>query len=678
MNLVRGTFTINNWADWGRNASGKAVFNQSGGTLTLKKGFQIGRDNNGTGTYNMSGGVLNGSSGDYFIVGRTGKSTGIFNLTDGTVNFGSKDVIIGGFDNDDNGKGTKGIVTQSGGTITANGNLQIGRRGTGTYTQSGGSLICKDYFSVGRYSGSSGTYTISGGSFSATNRGILLGEEGTGTLTVGGTGVVSVHWIKVGGNASGAKGSLYLNGVGRIIAEYIAKGAGTVGAVAFNGGTLEAALDNATFLNNLGFILLDAGGVEIDSAGHSIGISGSDFDETAGCSLVKKGAGTFTVPTLPSAASVAVNGGTLALSAGGDNSVASLAHRWSFTSNLLDSVTGKYGSKVGSGSVSWVADTGTSLRLPGGNRGTCYINLGSNKFPSDSMTIEAWVTLRELRNWTRIFRIGGQDDATGNPTTFISRNGNGKIVFDSLGTSQTSDKTLEQDVRYYVAFTYAPDGNGGVVTKRYVKKVGADGFLWTNTATKSNWSVSRNSARGKFSLGYSDYSDRDAKADYDEVRVWNGTLSDEAIALSAAKGPDATAEDIAEIAASGTSVSRTLTIAPGASLDVGAGNTLRQSVLNAGGTLAGGSLVVTERVNATVGETMTVASGATLDLTGAEVALANSEALTQGGFMLATSPSGGIVPAAPRRLGGELSGYRLFLSPTSARIGKPGLIIMIQ
>lgn len=679
MYLISGTFTINNWADWGRNANGKAEFNQSGGTVTLKKGFQMGRDNNGTGTYNMSGGVLNGSSGDYFMVGRTGTSTGIFNLTDGTVNFGSKDVAIGGFDNNAGGKATKGYFNQSGGTVTANGNMQIGRYGTGVYTQTDGSLTCKDYFSIARFSGSSGTYTITGGSFSATKHGIILGEEGTGTLTVGGTAVVStpVDGIWIGGNVSGAKGSLYLNG-GRIITKFITKGSGTVNAVAFNGGTLEAVADNASFLKNLGSILLDAGGVEIDSAGHDIGVDNSDFDEVAGCSLVKKGAGTLTLAALPSAASVAVEGGTFALSASCDNSVASLAHRWSFTSNLLDSVTGTYGSKVGSGTVSWITDAGTSLRLPGGNKGYCHINLGNKKLPSDSATIEAWVKLRELRNWTRIFRIGGQDDGTGNPTTFISRNGNGKFSFDTIAATQTSDKTLEQDVWYYIAITYLPDGNGGVTTKKYVKKAGSDGFLWTNTATKAGWSVSGNSARGAFWLGYSDYSDRDAMADYDEVRVWNGALSDEAIALSAAKGPDATAEDIAEIAASGTSVSRTLAIAPGASFDAGAGNTLRQSVLDAGGTLVGGSLVVTERVNATIGAPMTVASGATLDLTGAEIALSNPEALTRNGFVLARSPSSGIVPAASRKLAGALAGYRLFLTPTKVHIGKAGFMIIVK
>ena len=345
VNVVSGSFTINNWADWGRNANGMAVFNQLGGTVTMNKGFQMGRENNGTGIYNMSGGVLNASSGDYFMLGRTGAGTGIFNLTDGTVNFGAKDVWVGGCDS--NTSTTKGYFTQSGGTVTADGNIQIGRYGPGVYTQTAGSLTCKNYFSIARFAGSSGTYTITGGSFLATTQGIILGEQGTGTMTVGGTGVVTIpgNGVYVGGNAVGAKGSLYLNDNGRIVAKYVGKGTGSVGAIEFNGGTLEAVSDNATFLNNLGSVVLGAGGVEIDSAGYDIGVSGCDFDETAGCSLVKKGEGTLTLAALPSAASVSVDAGTLALSASCDNSSASIAHRWSFTSNLLDSVTGKYGAK---------------------------------------------------------------------------------------------------------------------------------------------------------------------------------------------------------------------------------------------------------------------------------------------------------------------------------------------
>ena len=42
------------------------------------------------------------------------------------------------------------------------------------------------------------------------------------------------------------------------------------------------------------------------------------------------------------------------------------------------------------------------------------------------------------------------------------------------------------------------------------------------------------------------------------------------------------------------------------------------------------------------------------------------------------SPSGGIAPAAPRKLAGALAGYRLFLTPTKARIGKAGFMIIVK
>ena len=590
----------------------------------------------------------------------------------------ARDLELGKYASSPRGDGT---LEHGGGTITVTRYSHIGASGTGTYVQSGGSIQCNNWTSIGRYSGGTGYCTVTGGTFTVKNTtGLNIGEQGTGTLTVGGTGVVTAGDITFGSDAGA--GSLYLNNGGRIITKSLAKGdSGTLNDVAFNGGTLEAVEDNASFLNNLGSMLLDVGGVEIDSAEHNIGISNSDFDETAGCSLVKKGEGTLTLAALPSAGSVSVDAGTLALSASCDNAVASLAHRWSFTSNLLDSVTRKYGVINGSGSSYVDSGNGTALRLPGGTsskKKNCAVNLGNKKLPSNSATIEAWVTLRTVGTWRYILRIGGQDDDTGNPTKFML-NGSSMPRFDSVADSQISDKPLEKDAQYYVAFTYAPDGNGGVVTKRYIKKVGDDDYLWTNTTTKANWSVAGNAARGTFWLGRSDYkNDYDANADYDEVRVWNGALSDEAIALSAAKGPDATAADIAEIAASGTTVSRTLTVASGATLDVGAGNTLRQSVLNAGGTLANGRLEVAKGLVVTPGQTMTVASGATLDLSAVtEVALKDaSAAVPAGGWVIATSSSGGIVfGTSELKLTGALSGYTLFITPTQARIGKVGLTL---
>ena len=100
-----------------------------------------------------------------------------------------------------------------------------------------------------------------------------------------------------------------------------------------------------------------------------------------------------------------------------------------------------------------------------------------------------------------------------------------------------------------------------------------------------------------------------------------------------------------------------------------------QPVVKGSGTLAGGNLVVTERMNVTPGQSMTVASGATLDLTGADIVVTGE--MPAGGCVIATAPSGGIVAAKPRKLTGDLDGYWLYLKSDKARIGRhPGVTII--
>ena len=122
---------------------------------------------------------------------------------------------------------------------------------------------------------------------------------------------------------------------------------------------------------------------------------------------------------------------------------------------------------------------------------------------------------------------------------------------------------------------------------------------------------------------------------------------------------------------------RGIAVASGAVVDLG-GNTLELREVSGGGTVRNGSLVVTGHFGATAGETMTVAGGATLDLTGADIVCATPGVPMHVGLNLATAPSGGIVPAAPRALGGELSGYTLFLTPNRARIGRRGLTVIVK
>ncbi len=110
-------------------------------------------------------------------------------------------------------------------------------------------------------------------------------------------------------------------------------------------------------------------------------------------------------------------------------------------------------------------------------------------------------------------------------------------------------------------------------------------------------------------------------------------------------------------------------------MSLGAGNTLTQPAVNANGTLASGSLVVTKQFNVTPGQSMTVASGATLDLTGADIVVTGE--MPAGGCVIATAPSGGIVAAKPRKLTGDLDGYWLYLKSGEARIGKRKGVMVI-
>ena len=90
---------------------------------------------------------------------------------------------------------------------------------------------------------------------------------------------------------------------------------------------------------------------------------------------------------------------------------------------------------------------------------------------------------------------------------------------------------------------------------------------------------------------------------------------------------------------------------------------------------ASGNLVVTGLFNVTPGQSMTVASGATLDLTGAEIVVTGEMPVS--GCVIATAPSGGIVAAKPRKLTGDLDGYWLYLKSGKARIGRrPGVTII--
>lgn len=660
---------------------GLGEFVQSGGDVNIGCWISIGRLANGNGTCTITGGTLKAATYDrpVWIAGAQ-NSTGRLNVGGNAVV--TLDSIQMNRYNLANVTGASYINVYENGRLNVNRGIETffgnATAGTASIMQSGGEITAAWVNLAG--AGGTASFEQSAGTFTAAGA-VILGDgrkaAGKATMDVGGT--VNVDGgITIANNANG-EGTLTVRKSGVVNTSGITKGNGK-GYMVLDGGKVAAKTMNAAFINKIDNLRFTSNGAVIDSAGHDVGVANSWFSEAEGSRIVKTGGGTLTFQSLPHVDSVVVSNGTLAVGSDCDNAAsASLAHRWSFTSDLTDSITGMSGTKMGSGAATF--ENGV-VKLPGGAHGTCWIDLGAGKHPSDSLTVEVWMTLRELQSWVLGFVYG-----TANVAAFCTRRwtpDNYSCNFDSTGGTQILGKALEADKQYYVAITFLPDGNGGVTVRQYVKAVGSEGFLATNSYNKDSWSVlSKAPMASTFSLGYyPGAAVNDMKGEFDEVRVWRGALSPDAIALSAEKGPDASTADVAAIVSKNdesVTLGRSIEIVSGATLDLG-GHTLTQPVLDMGGTVANGSLVVTKGLVVTPGQTMTVADGATLDLSSVTEATLKdaSEPVPSDGWIIATSPAGGIVPAEPRKLSGSLRDYSLFTTSTHARIGKRGFIILFR
>lgn len=212
-----------------------------------------------------------------------------------------------------------------------------------------------------------------------------------------------------------------------------------------------------------------------------------------------------------------------------------LVHRWSFNGDLTDSVGGQTASKVGS-----VTSTGTQYRLAGGSRGTSYISLGSDVLVSsaNSATIEIWATRNAVQKWARIFDFGNDTKhyimwAWNNDTSSsdaFSYNDNSNYSTCSTGTDNT-------EYCFVVRIINVSGGNANVNFRRYNASTGV--LVGENSMTMNSYNLS-NMAQGNCWLGHSQWSDNDASASYNEVRIWDRALGEDEIIAHVKDGPDAT------------------------------------------------------------------------------------------------------------------------------------------
>ena len=661
-------------------AHNHTVFRINDGTVTASSNGSVGSTSGGTGYLEVEGGAVNVN---VLYVGHAG--TGTCTQNGGDVKANNGDVVMG------QNSGAIGTYTLNNGTLEPKSWLHVGFNGRGSFIQNGGTITSNrngddpgNWVCLAENASGNGTYIMNGGSL----------EVGTG----GGGGIFP---------GRRGTGRFELNG-GTILTPAIV---GQTGRSTFvlNGGTIKVSKDSGTRTSNqytgeygifkdIENLVLGGRATTIDTNGHDTKILNCGYAMSSdGSALVKSGAGKLTVDVVPPVDTLTVSNGTFAVSADADNTATAwLAHRWSFNnSSYADSVGGLTATKTGSPTFS-----DGMIVLPGGNTNSGNIDLGANALSvgTDDVVIEIWAQQNTANNYGRIF------DYYPDPST-DNRNNDFYMAWNTGANSYTTDKIevktggsvkfavthsmqpYEQGTKYHISMSFHDNGDGSTTVSWAKRNVTTGVVEKSDSRTIANWTLSsfHSVANGTphLYLGrslYSIYGDKEPGASYDEVRVWRGVLSEAALTFSAQKGPDATAEEIAEIMAAtsaATPATRTLELNSAATLEIASGTTFTQPVVKGNGTVSGGTLKVADSLVVKCGETL-LASG-TVDLTGAKVVLSDPENLAStGSFKFLKAPAGQTLSIVGKpTVVGLPKGWYLNIRNGSAGISR-GFVILVK
>ncbi|MBQ6140866.1 MAG: C10 family peptidase, partial [Kiritimatiellae bacterium] len=241
-----------------------------------------------------------------------------------------------------------------------------------------------------------------------------------------------------------------------------------------------------------------------------------------------------------------------------------LTHRWSFTSDYSDSVgTADAENPVGSG-VS--LSDGRAVLAGGNNAG--YLDLGTGVLGNGDATLEMWFEkLGSPASWAYAFSYAADDSSNDNMfalSTAWGWNSNSDTdtgvsivpVYMNIGgtwygtTSSGASTTytlayLLPNLPQHISVTFKTNSDGST-TVRWMSRDAATGFLLKECSnTIPSWTLADASAfrllLGRNPYGWSTV--HTLNSQFDEVRVWNGVLTDEQLSANVLTGPDATFTD---------------------------------------------------------------------------------------------------------------------------------------
>ncbi len=208
---------------------------------------------------------------------------------------------------------------------------------------------------------------------------------------------------------------------------------------------------------------------------------------------------------------------------------ATMTHRYTFATDANDSIGSAHGTlqgtaKISDGQVQLNGTRGTFVNLPGG------LIAG---YPA--VTFEFWASFGTNRNWVRVFDQGSTNGNNGQYDLYFCPHSGGRDFRLTVMDPQPSERivkipgNLDSQTNLHVACVLDPtSGFMGIYTNGVLAASRND--------LKSLASVHTN----YFFLGKSLFAgDAPLNGSIDEFRIYNGALSETAVATSYKNGPDA-------------------------------------------------------------------------------------------------------------------------------------------
>jgi len=210
-----------------------------------------------------------------------------------------------------------------------------------------------------------------------------------------------------------------------------------------------------------------------------------------------------------------------------------LAHRYSFTTKVWDSIGMAHGSLAGNAMV-----TNNALQLTG-NPGD-YVNLpGGLVSGSAALTVEFWATFGANGNWARVFDFGNNTGTSGYNFVFYSPHTSANSQQLSLSTPVSTANFVTPGIldnsAVHVVCILDPTNNYCAIYTNGVLQSSLTTALPPLNGVSSAWSFI---GRSLFSA------DAWLNATVDELRLYDGVLTPQQIALNDQYGPNALAMSV--------------------------------------------------------------------------------------------------------------------------------------